>query len=1101
MNDKHLYIRAASAGSGKTYTLAAHYIALLMRGESYRQILAVTFTNKATAEMKERIIGYLYAIARHTAAEETQGFLGRVREIYKELGYTRPDISSDTYCARRAEEVFTQIMADYDNMRVQTIDAFLQTLLGGMVQMLGGSVGYSVELDVKRVISDAVDRLLTEGARDKQLLHHIVQYMDERMADEKAWDIRRGLREIGEELYREYLQQEEERLVFDAEKLKALAVMKTEWRQQASKELAALQARLMKAQRFVAADFSRGQTSYLNPLAQLGQDVAGADKKREEERSKFMVAFTDTTRRKIQDPELWAKEYKGSESAEAVRQELLAIIEGAEACRKVYLYAQYVTRYLNDMVLMGSLRDEIQRGLDEQNSRLLATTANTLYKALKEGDADFVLEKAGIRYRHVMLDEFQDTSTLQWENFSRLLQELLSTEQGSTLIVGDIKQSIYRWRNGNWKIMSELPQKWSAYWNEKVEPLQRNFRSEKEVVRFNLETFAHLSEWEGDAVAALYNEGYLEPLLNDYYRKGHEGGYVRVAMYPQCNSRQDAEQHQLVRQRIIIDMFDRIEELMAGGARAKQMMILIRRNAEAQEVIEVLEELRKDEAYVHLKDVALISGDCFQLRYSRTVNVLVAAIRYVYSDNGIAREYVRMVCGDTDIEARKAAYRNMALTDMVEAVLQGAGVESGIEDLAYVNAFRDQLRSYVATNGSDGMAFLRYWDESMCTKCIPAVDTDGIRIMTIHASKGLQAENVFIPFADWPMESDHKGSKLWCEVKELQTEKGEAALLPIEQSSTMAETAFAPYYEEEHRLQRVDNLNLLYVALTRAAERLYVYADVESRREGSKPGKPGTIKPREKWDVGQLLAERCGMWEELEEDCPTIREYGEVAIGDRREAKGDRREAKVESGKVTEPFSFAGAEVMVGECHSAATRMEFRQSQDSVNYGWDIAAHIDDAPDMDRRAFGTICHDVLAMIGCYETTDEAREAVCRAVEQTYNQGHIPTEALRDEVLALLTATVTDEQMRAYYTGTWRVQREEAILMADEHGQMEERRMDRVLWDGDRAVVIDYKFGHDNVKYDRQVKHYMQICERLGAKEVEGYLWIASERRLQPLSRR
>ena len=1109
MSQHHLYVRRASAGSGKTFTLAAHYIALLLHGDSYRSILAVTFTNKATAEMKERIIGYLYAIARHTDHKDTQGFLARVRDIYKELGFQSPDISDDNYCARRAEKVFTDIMADYDSMRVQTIDAFLQSLLSGMVQMLGGTVGYTVELDVKTIISEAVDRLLTVGAHDSDLLTHIENYIDKQMEDEKSWDIRKGLNDIGMELYKEYLQQEEQRLVFDPDQLKQLDNLK-KWREtdKAKAALTHLSKLLDRAQRFTAADFNRGQQSYLPPLDRLRACLVAYDEKvkdtPEDDSKTFMVGFSDTTLRKINDPALFAKEYKGKEPIESIRQELLSIIAAAAECRSLYLYPRYVLRYVNDMVLMGALRDEINRALDANNSRLLATTANTLYRALQPGDADFILEKAGIRYRHIMLDEFQDTSTLQWANFSRLLQELLSTIEGSTLIVGDIKQSIYRWRNGDWSIMAGLEENWADYYNTDIEPLTRNFRSEREIVRFNLDTFLYLSEAEKDnEIAKIYEEGYGIGNLSEYYRAGHEGGYVQLHAYTQTGDKRQAELRQQVRENILRDMFNTIEELLAADIPAQKMMILIRYRNEAKEILNILEQLRTDDKYPNLQHVALISNDCFQLRFSRTVMLLVSAIRYVYTDDGAALAYVQHYCPNTTLRTRKWAYHNMALTDMIEDVLQRDVLtlpDYHFDDLAYLNCFRDLLLAYVTNNGSDGKAFIRYWDEKMCEKCIPSMGEDGIRIMTVHTSKGLQAENVFIPFCNWSMESDRRGDKLWCRVPELKTSNGEDALLPIPQDATAAETAFNSYYAAEHHLQRIDNLNLLYVAFTRAAERLYIYTDVTEIKNTTE---------RKNLHVGQLMAERCELWSELTSLFAAKRignpeDYCEKAYGESLEdaiknySLEDAAEPLQFRGeeKVMEPFSFEQAETEVAECHSSSTRMEFRQSQDSVKYGWDIAAHIDEEPSIDRRAFGTICHDVLATIGTYTTIEEAQKAVQMAVDRAYDQGHIPSETLRDEVLTLLTDTVTDPQTAPWFTGDWRVQREEAILLVNEENEIEERRMDRVMWHDDKAIVLDYKFGHDDPKYDLQVRHYMQICRDMGAREVEGYLWIAAERRLE-----
>lgn len=1024
-NNRHLYVRKASAGSGKTYTLAAHYIALLMHGVSYRSILAVTFTNKATAEMKERILTYLYQIARQPNLSSTQGFLQRVRAVYKELGYHRPELTDD-YCQERAEQLFGQILSDYDSMRVSTIDAFLQSLLSGMVQMLGGAVGYQVELDTDSVINEAVDRLLTEGARDNQTCRRITQYMSEQMAADKTWDIRKGLRDIAKEMYKELLQEKEAQLVLDEKRLNTMAEQ-VQWRKYAPVE------QLKEVMKKVedCPTKKRIQRS-LN-----GESLEAAD---------IFRGYTDNQLAKLEPDS---------------PQMLMHML--AEQCRRAYWYDVLRTEKRNDLVLMDELRQFIQSALTAQNSRLLSVTANTLAKALAPGDADFILEKTGIRYRHIMLDEFQDTSSLQWENFKKILEELLSNDEGSSLIVGDIKQSIYRWRNGNWQIMANLENEWPDHFNRKVPSLKCNFRSEKEVVRFNLETMKRLSTQEEDKdTKGLYNEEYNGDNLGEYYRAGHEGGYVRwKAWYP---TKYKGEERTQTRQTMVCEMLQTIVRLHQQGVEYRDMMILIRRNKEATEIMNVMNE----------KDLLLpiVSNDCFVLSSSLSVQTQIAAMRYLYNGDEIAEQYLRIVRPDKEPrECLDYTLRLMSLSDLSEAVTQRYLLdETGqfrYRDLAYLNTFQDKVRQYVGSNGSDGKRFLEYWDDKLCGQTVPSSDINGIRMMTIHSSKGLEAKNVFIPFCDWSMEEDKNGSRLWCEVDELRTEDGSKAILPVRQSKYMVEARFEREYQEEHRLQRIDNLNLLYVALTRAAERLYVFADVIECKG----------KKDSELDIAQRLYQLYGKEAEFGQEFWT-------------------REAESDCGpKAEQPFSFSQVAELQAECHSSDQHIVFEQSQDSRRYGWNIAGMDPNEELTDARVFGTICHDVLAMLGTYANRDEAVAAAQKAVADAYDRGLIPTESIRKEVLPLVVDTVSDEALSEWFIGSWRVLREEVVVYRNELGQVEERRMDRVMWCDKEAVVLDYKFGHDNPAYDRQVKHYMHICRQMGAEKVSGYLWIAAEKKL------
>ncbi len=1051
-SDQHLYVRSASAGSGKTYTLAAHYIALLLHGERYQSILAVTFTNKATAEMKERIVTYLHAMARETSLPETQGFIRRVRQISAELGYDTAPLT-DAYCAQEAERLFLTILSDYDNMRVSTIDAFLQSLLAGMVQAIGGAIGYGIELDTKRVIADATDQLLTVGAQSAPIRASIVRYMGEQMDAEKNWDIRNGLMEVAKELYSEAVLKNDTHLVLDDIALSKFRQQQS-WRQPAL--ITALQQALNACSTFTDADFKNGKW-YTGRIRAYQETLEGKSIQLKD----AFAPFSKTVLKAIDSADEFATVYRGNGSPEVVRAALCRLSIVAAQCRKAYIQDKLLTKHLNDLVLMQHLKTIIEDALKTNNNRLLSLTANTLAKALAPGDADFILEKAGIRYRHIMLDEFQDTSALQWDNFKLLLQEILS-QAGSTLIVGDIKQSIYRWRNGDWKIMANLPTEWTAHYNTEVEPLTCNFRSEKEIVLFNIRLFHALSQAEQGDIPALYNEGYGTKPDASFYRAGHDHGYVRLHRYTKTGN--SAEANQALRVQRITDMFDDIVRLLEHGVEARDMMILIRQNKEALFIMHILDTLRQQPEYAALQRVRIISNDCFKLTYSPSVRVIIAALRVLYLHDPVSQAYLHYVYPTIPIEDLTALIAQpISLPDVVEGIIRLYLCQDGQfvgQDLAYLTALVDKIKAYVATDGSDGTAFLRYWDDVMNEQSIPASDENGIQLMTIHASKGLEAKNVFIPFCNGKMEEDRQGNKLWCQVPQLHTSEGETAILPIPLTEVMTEVGFEQEYEQEHYLQRIDNLNILYVAFTRAAERLYIGVDST-----------------------HLVASYC------DQD-----EYGTEFWTTPAEKQEQRK---------SEPFSFAHAQEIPASFYSSERHIQFEQSQDSRNYGWDIVSMPlnETAQEMDRRALGTLCHELLAKIRLYASTDEAKQAVEDTVKEAYNRGMIPTPELQAEITTLLTSTVSHPDMASFFIGDWEVLCEEAVLYINEHHEVEERRMDRVVRTADKAhaIVIDYKFGKDDPKYDLQVKRYIAICHQMGYHHVQGYLWIAQDQQLLPVN--
>ncbi|MCQ2347787.1 MAG: UvrD-helicase domain-containing protein [Paludibacteraceae bacterium] len=1082
MTNSNILIRKASAGTGKTFALAAQYVALLLHGESYKQILAVTFTNKATAEMKDRILTYLHAIAdtQEFDCQETQGFLKLVRTIYGELGYHQPQLT-DTYCQSKAAELYADILSHYDQMCVSTIDSFLQTLLAGMVQVLKGASGYTVELDSNTLISKATEQLLTDEADDQDTMNEIVRCMKEQMEEGNNWNIRASLISLAKELYKELLQQKSDQLVTDTHALQDLKD-RVNWKKVGSGQVEELKQALARAGRFVAEDFSDGKRSFISRLDNYRACLTGALPSAND---KVFTPFTDSVSAAIDDSQAWAAKYKGGEDVEAVRSEWAHIRDLAKQLRVYALRDRLITKHLNDLALMGRLQQVLAQILHDNNSRLLAETANILCKALKRGDAVFILEKAGIRYRHIMLDEFQDTSVLQWSNFAKLLEEILSTHEGSTLIVGDIKQSIYRWRNGDWTIMDKLCQ------TNKVQPMKCNFRSHRQVVQFNLSTFSSLIDKEKTDerykkyhinIGTLYDEGYDGTNLSDYYASEHTHGFVQLRFYPQSADKKQSDLRKQVRTDMLTDMFDKMEYLLHQGLKAKDMLILIRNNAELEELLAVLDALQADGAHPYLQQVELVSNDSFKLEYSRSVLTIMQALRYIWLHDAIAGYYLQQIVGvDRLTTLDELRTTPMALSDMVEVIIRTylcdeQGRFMG-KDIAYVNSFRDSLRQYMASQGSDIQRFLQYWDDKLKQTAISASESDNIRVMTIHSSKGLEADNVFIPFCDWEMEEDRRNAQLWCEVDDM--------LVPIQQTATMEEIGFERDYVEEHILQRVDNINLLYVAFTRAAKRLYVWCDVCNVAK----------KDYTDYNVAQVLAEQYNGFSELNVRY-TNKQWEPLEPMQWGEEFWDA-ERKV-SKRITKPFVFQLEQDRSNELkavlYSSESHICFRQSGDARKFGWTIA---DDAvPVMDSQTFGTVCHDIMSAIGLYSSVEMCQQAVKQRVADYYFTGKIPTEQIRDQIEDVLLQTVSHPQLQSWFTGDWHILREDTVLFPDSIGEIEERRMDRVMINGQQAVVLDYKFGADKKAYQKQLKEYMTLLRQMGYTEVSGFLWIAQEHKLE-----
>lgn len=1026
----------ASAGTGKTFTLAAYYIGLLMSGEDYRAILAITFTNKATAEMSERILKNLYEIWHGTAdpnfVDSVRSFMFRNRD------------KDAAWMQARAEWCFNQMLVDFDNVKIQTIDSFLQTLLNGLAGMLHQSAGMNTELDSDRVINEAVDQLLTSEMTEQDLVI-MRDFLYVRLEQEGTIYIKQSLVALAKELYNESVQMLDSRgeIVFDAQKIterrERLAAMREN-----SPEIIRLRKEteqlLLSLEGMDKSGCGRVGTSIKSAITNIRESLFPSDGG--ECKSPFRGLTNEAYAAAKEGTGDWAKVPK------PVYDQVIALTDAAHRCRAFYDTIDLTVALSYEMQLMTSLQRIIQRNLTEANCALLSRTASILDSALRGGDADFILEKVGIRYHHVLMDEFQDTSKLQWSVIEKLLQELVAGEGNSLLIVGDIKQSIYRWRNGDWHIMDELTSEgMSELTRDRLNPLftslQQNFRSSEEVVRFNLSFFQYVmdhytdfhSELRSDETALIrriYDEHYRPELLDQFYQsKKKRGGYVRFSA---LESKDEC----------LTQLFDTMEQLLPD-IDPSQMMVLVRGAADAQLITDAHAYL-DSEQYPNLSKRAFVSASSFQLDASEAVNTLIAALRWVTNKKDDVSAYqVELAVGRSGIldeirqqvTVRTPLYE--AVCELLKILLTDENGQYCGSETAYINNLLDRTREYVSAYGSDIKQFLQYWDETMHEKTIPTSAAGAIRIMTIHKSKGLQAQTLFIPFCNWDRDEGDASSKIWCPIAPMLDEGHD--YIPIPNHSKMADSAYSEHYIEEHINLRVDSLNMLYVALTRAEDNLYVFTDYKLTQKGEKPK-----------HVGEYLVAFQG----------TEYEQGQVVI---------------------KPIKAEPAAQQIAELWANSDQVRFIQSQEGALY-------TENGNEAYRRVArmeeGTLCHEIFANIQKAEDLDAV-------LDQFETRGEIRNKEEREKFRELISSAWTgNELMRSWFVDPWELKLEQAIMQ-----EFKEIRPDRVMIDKltNDAIVLDYKFGRWNDHYITQVRQYMDALRSLGHPHVRGFLWYARENRL------
>ena len=710
------------------------------------------------------------------------------------------------------------------------------------------------------------------------------------------------------------------------------------------------------------------------------------------------------------------------------------------------------------------------------NIFLLGNTQHLLHSLIQDSDAPFVFEKIGAQLHHVMIDEFQDTSTVQWQNFKVLMQECMSHVGSENLIVGDVKQSVYRWRSGDWRLLNSIEQQFPAEMME-VKPLKTNYRSERNIILFNNAFFSVATRQEHDALQELNPAG-AEQLRNAYADVSQEipeqrgnKGYVDIQLLYAYDN---------YRERTLELLKDTIVSLLEQGISQNKMAILVRTN----DIITLIANYFSEQ----LPEVSIVSDEAFRLDASVSVRLLVNALfllthptdsltkaniiksyhQEVLGDNlSDAELFIKSVHADTLLpEAYIAHFEELLMLPLYELVEQLYiifDLHRLKEQSAYLCAFYDCLMEFTKDNSTDIDAFKETWEQELHKKTIQSDELNGIRILTIHKSKGLEYDHVLLPFCDWQLE---RGDTIWCEPKE--EPFSELPVAPIDYGEKkMMGTIYESDYLNEHLQLTVDNLNLLYVAFTRASKNLFV------------------IGKRKAPNTRSALIERV---------LPELTLEGAVLNGvDDKKADitfsyGTLYTDKDVERQMSDNVFLQASEQIPVEIAVFGNKTEFRQSNKSREF-------VETDEEISQQSYikiGSILHHVFSTIRTIED-------VPGALQQLEQEGILYDEDITAAKLSsLLTKRFADSRVKEWFSGKWKLYNECSILYTDENGQVCERRPDRVMYDGNRMVVVDFKFGHPRPEYQEQVREYMQLLKQMGRQQVEGYLWYVYSNKIEPV---
>ncbi|MBS1558653.1 MAG: UvrD-helicase domain-containing protein [Bacteroidetes bacterium] len=1041
----HLY--RSSAGSGKTRTLAKEYLklALQFRSDYFKHILAVTFTNKSTQEMKNRILHYLQAFVS-----------GKENELATEL---QQELNLDTATfLERAREVQQSILHGYHHFSISTIDAFFQRVIRSFTREAGILGDYRLEVEHKDVMETVIANLIAELGRQEQLTDWVLEFALQNLENDKSWDMRQSLLSFSEQIFNEAFKAIEEEV---RETTSSHFFFKETHQRLQSEKFQFIHYCQSRAQHLLAQFKLAGLTVEDFKYKSQGSVFSFVKKISELNSASGFKEIPKRIGNELLSIENWFDKKHPQYGVLTQRADnwvhpFNEIITFREKNLKKALTAEVL---LKEFYAFGLLTDVLRKLNEyklENNVMVLADAAHFLNKIIDNSDTPFVYEKTGSFYRNYLIDEFQDTSGLQWKNFKPLMSNSLDSGY-PCLIVGDVKQAIYRWRGGDQDLlqhraMSELGQD-----RTKVFTLDKNFRSNSSIVDFNnqlFESMASILSKELGIAMDEYSDVKQIPVKTDCGIT-----YVKwVASTETTNWKQVALEQTALK----------IEELQQQGIAPGDIAFLARTNKEGAEIISYLAQ-RKNSALAKTDCVyEVISNDSLRIDNASSVNLIVAAMTYLLNHEDtlaraqLAYEYARIhqpdqalddvfsVAGEMfDLQlphafaAHKISLRKLLLFELTETLIEIFSLKNQIGELSHLLAFQDLVLNFAHQERNDLPSFLVWWADNKQKKFIKApIEASAMSLFTLHKAKGLQFKYVIIPFCSWRIDHDPTNSPLLWQ-KSVHAPFSELGFFPVKYSSSLKDTFLKEAYEAEHARTYLDNLNLLYVAFTRAENGLIVFAPAPNEKifNSSVAG----------W-VHKAMGQSPGLAEGWNEELLTY-QAGVIST--------------------TEISSFKEQKTVL--------------LNEYITQSWRNKLLIKKSPQpgdtQPKQRMGIWLHAALAQINYVRDVE-------RALFDLENNGDInlnEKEQLKKNLYGLL----AHPQVADWFSEKWNVQTEVSAWLP----VGKELRIDRLLTQGRQAIVIDYKSGNPAKSDHDQVMEYGAVLNEMGF-HTEGFLLYLNEEKIE-----
>jgi ATP-dependent exoDNAse (exonuclease V) beta subunit len=1006
----------ASAGSGKTFTLVKEYLKVLLSSEdifTFQKVLAITFTNKAAGEMKERVLSNLEDFSNGKEND-------LLHMILKEITVDKPTIQE------RSKKILDVILQNYSAFSITTIDSFTHKIIKSFAFDLGLPLNFEVEMDAVSLLNEAVDVLISKIGTDKKLTKLLIDYSLDKTDDDKSWDISRDLNEFA-------------RVLLNEDDIK-------HFRELANKQLDDFTN--LKAKLFLH------QKELKEVLINIGEDCLELIENHGLEHKDFMRAtipkfFSDlsvksvnidflkrseTIEKAIDNNQYYSKSTTDeiATSIENVVPEIILLFNKAKGIYSQFLMNKLALKNIIPLAVLNNINLELEQIKEENNIRLNAEFNQLISDKIKEQPAPFIYERIGQRFQHYFIDEMQDTSVLQWQNLIPLINNALSQENSNLLLVGDGKQAIYRWRGGKAEQFIELGSdaKNPFHIEKEIKNLETNYRSYSEIINFNNSFFQHTANFlQNESYKNLFVEG------NKQVENAKKGGFVSLTF---LEDEKDKEEKKLKYPKKVLEKINQLKEQFS----LNEICILTRTKKDGIAIANYLSE----------KGIDIISSETLLLQNSPKVTFIINALKVLQNPNDEETrfEILYFLHQHLQIESTKHLFFKEFVTSDNQTIfdsLKKYGISfeiSTFHQLPFYEKIEEIIRSFNLLNSSDAYVqffldvvleqqrkssdvneFLEFWEIKKDKLSIVAPESaNAVQIMTVHKSKGLE-----FPVVVFPCDVDiyrQINPKVWLDELPDNYENFNELLVDYNKSLSHVNNTGLEIYEQQREELELDNFNLLYVSLTRAVEQLHVITEkkISSKGQENTNFYSGIF-------INYLIENN--LWEE------GILEY---SFGDK-----DRISKKEE-------------EISLAEIHHKFISTPWQEHNVVLLVG---ASKLWDTEQGKAIDFGNLLHEMFSKI--YSKND-----IAKVVQQYYQEGFInetQSIAIKNKIISV----VNHPELATYFSNEVIIYNEREIVDVDNQIIIPDRL---VFIAKNEVVLIDYKTGNQSNEHHQQLLKYERV---------------------------